>query len=68
MFGTKETGYEGGQGDDGARASVGLVIPGHMRLTDTETVGDQEKEKKMEVTMRAGRGYPSFNTDGPKVL
>ena len=45
MFGTKKTGYEGRQGDDEACASVGLVIPGLMRLTDTETVGDQEKEK-----------------------
>lgn len=68
MFGTKEIGYEGGQGGDGARASVGLVIPGHKRLTDTEMIGDQEKEKKMEVTTRAGCGYPSFNTEGPKVL
>lgn len=46
MFGTKETGYEGGQGDGEACASEGLVIPGHMRLTDTETFGDQEKEKE----------------------
>lgn len=68
MFGTKETGYEGGQGDDEACASEGLVIPGHMRLTDTETVGDQEKEKERGATTRAGRGYHNFNPEGHKVL